>query len=153
MILGGWQINALTSMNTGRPSTPTAAAGSLKSEGSGQFADCLAAPRQLDSPGGWWDPSVLADPDDVGGTPRFGTCGPNALRGPGLINMEMGTFRRFQPTERMSVQFRAEAFNVSNTPNFRNPNSNIFSSGFGIVTGMANTGREGNDQRVFRLGL
>ena len=65
----------------------------------------------------------------------------------------MGLFRRFQPTEKVSVQFRAEAFNISNTPHFNNPNSNIASSGFGIVTSMANTGRDGNDQRVFRLGL
>ena len=152
-ILGGWQINGLASFYTGRPSTPTAPAGSVNSAGSGQFADCLAAPRKLGDPDGWWDPSTLADPDDIGGTPRFGTCGSNVLRGPGLINVDMGLFRRFQPLEKVSVQFRAEAFNISNTPHFNNPNSNIASSGFGIVGSMANTGRDGNDQRVFRLGL
>ena len=152
-ILGGWQINALASLYTGRPSTPTAPSGSVNSATSGQLADCLSAPRKLGTPDGWWDVSTFADPEDAGGTPRFGTCGSNVLRGPGLINMDMGIFRRFQPTERFSIQFRAEAFNVSNTPHFRNPNSNVASSGFGVVTGMANTGREGNDQRVFRLGL
>lgn len=152
-ILGGWQINGLASLYTGRPSTPTAPGGSIDSAGSGQFADCLAAPRKLGDPDGWWDPSTFADPDDVGGTPRFGTCGSNVLRGPGLINVDLGIFRRFQPTERMNVQFRAEAFNISNTPHFNNPNSNIASSSFGFVGSMANTGRDGNDQRVFRLGL
>ena len=152
-LLGGWQINALASLYTGRPSTATAPTGSLNSAASGQFADCLAAPRKLGSPDGWWDVSTFADPEDTGGTPRFGTCGANILRGPGLINVDMGIFRKFQPTERFSIQFRAEAFNVSNTPHFANPNSNVASSGFGIVSGMANTGREGNDQRVFRLGL
>ena len=152
-ILGGWQINGLASFYTGRPSTPTAPGGSINSAGSGQFADCLGAPRKLGDPNGWWDPSTFADPDDIGGTPRFGTCGSNVLRGPGLINVDMGLFRRFQPMERFSVQFRAEAFNISNTPHFNNPNSNIASSGFGVVTSMANTGRDGNDQRVFRLGL
>ena len=152
-ILGGWQVNALAAFYTGRPSTPTAPGGSLNSAGSGQFADCLAAPRKLGSPDGWWDVSTFADPDDVGGTPRFGTCGSNVLRGPGLINVDMGIFRRFQPTERVSIQFRAEGFNISNTPHFRNPNSNVASSGFGVVNGMANTGRDGNDHRVFRVGL
>jgi len=152
-ILGGWQINALASLYTGRPSTPTAPGGSLNSVGSGQFADCLSAPVKLGSPDGWWDPSTMADPDAANDPPRFGTCGSNVLRGPGLINMDIGVFRKFQPTERFSIQFRGEIFNVSNTPHFRNPNSNIASSGFGVVTDVANTGREGLDQRVFRMGL
>ncbi len=152
-LFGGWQVNALASFYTGRPATPTAPGGSLNAVGSGQFADCLAAPRKLGNPDGWWDVSTFADPEDVGGTPRFGTCGSNVLRGPGLINVDMGIFRRFEPTERVSVQFRAEGFNISNTPHFRNPNSNVASSGFGVITGMANTGRDGNDHRVFRIGL
>lgn len=152
-VLGGWQINVLASLYTGRPTTPTAPTGSHNSRPSGQFADCLAPPRKIGSPDEWWDISTLADPEDQGGTPRFGTCGSNILRGPGLINADMGIFRRFQPTERLSVQFRAEAFNVTNTPHFATPTASISSSNFGVVTGMANTGREGNDQRVFRLGL
>lgn len=152
-VLGGWQVNVLASLYTGRPTTPTAPTGSHNSRPSGQFADCLAPPRKIGSPDEWWDISTLADPEDQGGTPRFGTCGSNVLRGPGLINADMGIFRRFQPTERLSVQFRAEAFNVTNTPHFATPTASISSSNFGVVTGMANTGREGNDQRVFRLGL
>ncbi len=152
-ILGGWQVNALASMYTGRPSTPTAPGGVLNAARSGQLADCPAPPRKLGSPDGWWDVSTFAEPDEAGGPPRFGTCGSNVLRGPGHINMDMSVFRRFQPTERFSIQFRAEFFNVSNTPHFANPNSNVASSGFGIVTGMSNTGREGNDQRVTRVGL
>ena len=152
-ILGGWQINALASLYTGRPLTPTAGSGSLNSVGSGQFADCLAAPIKLGSPDGWWDPSTFEDPNVAGDTPRFGTCGSNVLRGPGLINVDMGVFRKFQPTEKLSVQFRAEAFNVSNTPHFGNPSSNVASSAFGVVGGMANTGRDGNDQRFFRVGF
>ena len=152
-VLGGWQINVLASLYTGRPTTPTAPTGSHNSRPSGQFADCLAPPRKIGSPDEWWDIATFADPEEQGGTPRFGTCGSNILRGPGHINADMGIFRRFQPTERFSVQFRAEAFNVTNTPHFATPTGSISSSNFGVVTGMANTGREGNDQRVFRLGL
>lgn len=152
-VLGGWQINVLASLYTGRPTTPTAPTGSHNSRPSGQFADCLAPPRKIGSPDEWWDISTFADPEDQGGTPRFGTCGSNILRGPGHINADMGIFRKFQPTERLSIQFRAEAFNVSNTPHFATPTGSISSSNFGVVTRMANTGREGNDQRVFRLGL
>ena len=152
-VLGGWQINVLASLYTGRPTTPTAPTGSHNSRPSGQFADCLAAPRKIGSPDEWWDISTFADPEEQGGTPRFGTCGSNILRGPGHINADMGIFRKFQPTEQLSIQFRAEAFNVTNTPHFATPTGSISSSNFGVVTGMANTGREGNDQRVFRFGL
>lgn len=152
-VLGGWQVNALAALYTGRPSTPTAPNGSLNSQGSGQYADCLAPWRKIGDPDQWWDVSTLADPADQGGTPRFGTCGSNVLRGPGLINFDVSLFRRFQITETVNIQFRAEGFNFSNTPHFSNPNANVASSGFGTVGGVQNTGRDGNDQRFFRLGL
>lgn len=152
-LLGGWQMNGLASMRTGRPSTATAPNGSLNSQGSSQYADCIGPTRTIGTADQWWDSAGLADPDEVGGTPRFGTCGSNTLRGPGLFNLDMGIFRKFQFSERIDLDFRAEAFNVSNTPHFNNPNSNVASSGFGQVTSLQNTGREGLDQRVFRLGL
>ncbi|MEJ7608536.1 MAG: hypothetical protein WKF37_20260, partial [Bryobacteraceae bacterium] len=57
--------------------------------------------------------------------PRFGTAGFNSLRGPELVNLDMGLFRQFKFTERVSMQFRAEAFNATNTPHFSNPSANI----------------------------
>ena len=80
-------------------------------------------------------------------------CGSSVLRGPGMIDVDMGVFGKFPLTERFRIQFRGEALNVSNTPHFANPNSNIASGGFGVVNNVANTGREGLDQRVLRMGL
>ena len=94
---------------------------------------------------------------------RFGTSGFNNLRGPQLVNLDLGLFRQFRFTERVSMQFRAEAFNATNTPHFSNPSSNIsnlrlnpdgtFQQGVFEVTGVTGTGREGIDERVFRFGL
>jgi hypothetical protein len=42
---------------------------------------------------------------------------------------------------------------VTNTPHFANPNSNVSGSNFGVITSIANTGREGIDERLLRLGL
>ena len=68
-------------------------------------------------------------------------------------------------TERWSVQFRAEAFNATNTPHFANPGNNVSNlqlnadgsiralGGYTEITGLANTGRDGIDERVFRFGL
>jgi hypothetical protein len=72
-------------------------------------------------------------------------------------------FRRFNVNERINIQFRAEALNVSNTPQWANPSSNIsslrttpdgrFQGGVFEITGVANTGRDGLSQRAFRLGM
>jgi len=153
-LLGGWQINALARLYTGTPITPAAAGIVLNAPGSGQFADCLGPVAKIGERTRWWDRTNLADPNTVSpNTPRFGTCGTGTLRGPGLINVDMGVFRRFQINERINVQLRGEAFNVSNTPHFGNPNADISSSNFGLIGAVQNTGREGNDQRLFRLGV
>jgi hypothetical protein len=84
----------------------------------------------------------------------LGTCGPGVLTGPGLFNMDLGLFRKFQVTERLDFQLRAEMFNMSNTPHFNAPNGDRNSSNFMIVgSGTRNTGREGVDGRMFRIGL
>jgi hypothetical protein len=153
-LLSGWQINALTRMSTGTPVTPVAPATTLNALGSGQFADCLGPVAKVGDRTRWWDRTNLADPNQVSpNVPRFGTCGTGVLRGPGLINVDMGVFRRFQFNERWSVQFRGEAFNISNTPHFANPGADVSSGNFGLIGDVQNTGREGNDQRFFRLGV
>ena len=152
MILGGWQLNNLLSLYTGQPFTVTGNAGSLNAQGSSQVADCIAEPRRIGTTGGsgpFYDPSSFAQPTGA----RFGTCGINTLPGPGLFNMDVGLFRRFTITERVNLQFRAEMFNVTNTPHFSNPNGDVTSGNFMLVTGIRNIGREGLDQRTFRFGL
>ena len=85
---------------------------------------------------------------------RFGTCGPNSVRGPGLFNLDVGTFRQFQLNEKATLEFRAEGFNMTNTPHFERPNSrNVNSGTFMILNRIRNTGREGIDERFFRIGL
>ena len=153
-LLGGWQINVLSRFSTGSPITPTAPNTTLNAPGSGQYADCMGPVETIGERTRWWDRTNLADPNAVSpNTARFGTCGSGVLTGPGLINFDMGVFRRFNITERVNVQFRGEAFNISNTPHFANPNSDIASANFGLIGDVQNTGREGNDQRFFRLGI
>jgi len=153
-LLGGWQFNALTRLGTGTPVTATAPATTLRAPGSGQFADCLGPVEKIGERTQWWDRTNLANPNQVSpNEARFGTCGTGTLRGPGLINVDLGIFRKIQIGERFSVQIRGEAFNISNTPHFSNPNSDVASGNFGLIGNVQNTGREGNDQRFFRIGV
>ncbi|MBM3739113.1 MAG: hypothetical protein FJW39_25340 [Acidobacteria bacterium] len=153
-LAGGWNVSTLATFYTGVPVTPTANATVLNAPGSSNYADCLSAPRKIGSPNLWWDPSTFADPNRVDPrTPRFGTCGEGVLRAPSIVNFDAGVFRRIRVTERVDLQVRAEGFNISNTPHFAAPAANISSGNFGVITATQNTGRDGIDARLFRLGL
>jgi hypothetical protein len=52
---------------------------------------------------------------------RQGTLGRNAIPGFGLTQVDLSSGRKFSITERLKVQFRADAFNLMNHPNFTNP--------------------------------
>ena len=124
LLAGGWQINGIFSSISGTPFTVTAAATSLNSPGNAQTADQVK-PKveklgQIGNGTSWFDPYAFLP---VTGA-RFGNSGRNTLRGPGLVNLDASVFRNFKLTERFNLQFRTEAFNVSNTPAFNNPGAN-----------------------------
>jgi len=86
------------------------------------------------------------------------------MRGPGYANLDMSFFRSFHLQGSKNLQARIEVFNVTNTPHFANPNSNINAvvynadgsiralNGFASVTGTNSLGRE-YDERYVRLGI
>ncbi len=67
------------------------------------------------------------------GAGRFGNFGRNVLRGPGFVNWQLAAFKRTKITERQSLEFRAEFFNLFNQAQFRNPVGDIGSVNFGRV--------------------
>jgi len=149
-ILGGWQVSGLLTMYTGGPFSVTAPGRSLNAPANGQTADQIKPEVEIiGSRTQWFDTSAYRAVTEA----RFGTSGWDQLRGPGLINLDLSVSRAFQLTERIGLQLRGEAFNVSNTPHFANPQSDVSSSQFGMSTGIRNVGREGLDERLFRLSL
>ncbi len=71
-------------------------------------------------------------PTDADGNPlRQGILGRNALRGFGATQWDFAVHRDFPVHERLTLQFRAELFNVLNHPNFGPPVSDISNSSFG----------------------
>ena len=147
--LGGWQINGVAMLRSATPFTVTASNTSLNAVASSQFGDCVSTPHKLDNIYQWYDKSTFAAP----AAGRFGTCGTNSLWGPRLINTDLGLDRNFVVSERFHLKFRAEAFNLANTPHHANPTNSISSGTFMQALGIANTGREGIDERTFRLSL
>jgi hypothetical protein len=82
----------------------------------------------------------------------IGNAGYNTLRGPGVTNLDLSVFRDFRYRERYSVQFRAEALNLSNTPHFATPQGNVTNAAFGQITGTTTASRL-IDERYLRFGL
>jgi hypothetical protein len=161
-VFGGWQVNTLFSAFSGSPFTVSSSGASLNLPGSSQRADLVGTVRKLGGTGpgqAFYDWNAFAPVTQ----PRFGTLGFNTLRGPNYVNLDLGLFRRFQVRENLRVEFRAEAFNATNTPHFGNPSNNIsnlrlgpngqFQGGVFEISGVNAIGREGIDERVFRLGL
>ena len=80
--------------------------------------------------------------------PQFtiGNSSRNPVLGPDFINLDLMAGRVFRVTERVRLDFRFEAFNALNTPQFRQPNAVLGAPGFGSITGAF-------DPRVFEAAV
>jgi hypothetical protein len=145
-ILGGWQVNGIFSSVVGGQYTLSASGTSLNMNGNSQTPDQIKPEiAKLGNVGDlpFFDTTAFANITEV----RFGNVGLYSMRGPGMVNMDFSLFRRFQVTERLNMEFKVEAFNLSNTPHFGNPTSSITSSNFGKILSVS------DDPRKFRFGL
>lgn len=151
-VLGGWQINGIFSAYQGRQYTLTASGAALNMPGNLQTPDQIKPAvdklGKVGDDGTWFDTSAFARPTGV----RFGNVGRNTMRGPGVVNTDLSLFRTFKPMEKLNLQFRGEAFNLSNTPHFGNPNGNRNSSNFGKILATQSSDALGRS-REFRFGL
>jgi hypothetical protein len=120
-IAGDWQLNGILSRTSGTPFSVVSSGTSVNAPGNTQTADQVLPSVKIlggHGPGNpYFDPLAFAPVTSV----RFGTSGRDILRGPGLFNTDLSLFRTFRLTERFKLQFRAEAFNLTNTPQFGNP--------------------------------
>jgi hypothetical protein len=152
-VLGGWQLNGVFSAYQGRQYTLSASGAALNMPGNAQTPDQVksdvATLGKVGDDGTWFDTTAFARPTGV----RFGTVGRNTMRGPGVVNADLSLFRTFRMTERLNLQFRAESFNLSNTPHFANPNGNANSSSFGKITSTQSAADAIGRSREMRFGL
>ena len=63
------------------------------------------------------------------------------MRAPSSENIDFSLFKMFKPVEKMTVQFRAEAFNILNQVVFGMPNTTLNSNQFGVISSQANSPR------------
>ncbi len=144
-VLGGWQLSGIFVVQSGTPIGFTANSATLRAPENTQRPDLNGDPKVIGTigPGSlYFDTSVFSAP----AANTFGNMTRNdSITGPGYVNLDGAIFKRFRLTERFQAEVRADAFNVTNTPHFNNPNGSFGSATFGQVTGAFG-------QRVVRFG-
>jgi len=141
-IAGDWQFNGILTIRTGQPFTPTLGT-STANTGSARpnrIADGNL-PSDERSVNRWFDKSAFTTPALY----AFGNAGRNILIGPGASNLDFSVFKIFGGGllgEGRQLQFRAEAFNMLNLPQFSNPNTRVDIPQGGVITSLSNNMRE-----------
>ncbi len=140
-LFDGWQLNAIATANSATPftvyDTANVALQATSPPISGYAAsrpdlvgDPNSGPRTVQA---WMDRSGfrrLRAPEEAG---HFGNAGRNVARGPSFVNIDVSLLKNFPLRERAYLQFRAEAFNAANHPNFGLPISDLASPNFGRI--------------------
>lgn len=134
-VLGGWQTNGILRLSGGLPFTPNMATSTLNGSG-GQRANVVAGcDWRLENPTPlrWFDTGCFSAPAQF----TFGNVGRNSVTGPGTKQLDFSLFKNITLAQRadtpVRVQFRAEMFNVTNTPQFNQPNSAIGNPQAGVI--------------------
>jgi hypothetical protein len=155
-LLGPWQLDGILRHATGLPFTPTASAAFCQCPGNTPTADVVPGPPALGFTAfpsffGFFEVPYLfptiAFAQPANGS--FGNVGRNAVRGPDFTNYDLSVSRQFVFVEHTRLEFRAEAYNLSNSTHFGPPIANVNSANFGLSTGTA----LGLGERTFQFAL
>ena len=156
-LIGGWQWQGINTLQSGVPFTPTISTDTANTGAGGQRPNVIAAPDVIGSPTCWFYVSAnaacrglapsQADTFSLPGQFTYGNGGRNIIRGDKLIQLDMSLFKNFKVTETKSFDFRAQVYNLTNTPSFSNPTTTVNLATGGQVTSTRNL------PRVFELGM
>jgi hypothetical protein len=125
--LGNWSISGLALHQSGFALTPTLG---TSSAGLATRPNQIAPVQQVGTLKQWFSTSSFAAPANG----FFGDAAVGSIRGPGYTSFNVALAKTFPVGERFKAQFRAEAFNVLNHPNFGGVVTSLGSANFGHVT-------------------
>jgi hypothetical protein len=154
-LVEGWSISPIVNLQSGNPFSPVVP---LPSDGSGS-GSLLAYDRPDLVPG---QSIALANPTPdlffnkaafVRHPFGFGNAGRNIIEGPGFEDVDLSIAKNTLIKESVNIQFRAEAFNLLNHPNFTQPNRTVTSGDFGRITATRTARGDLGSSRQIQLGL
>jgi hypothetical protein len=140
-ITGGWQAGAIVALQTGLPFTITYGADVANAGGGTQRPDASGQSISVSNPSAsnWFNRAAFRAPAPF----TFGNVGRNTVIGPALMNIDFSAHKVFRmPREGHQLQFRFEAFNFPNHPNFGLPNAVLLNAAFSSISTTATSMRD-----------
>jgi hypothetical protein len=149
-LASGWSISGIATLQSGFPFTPQLGYnpsnnGDSRNPVRPSWNPVFQGPVILGGPDQYFNPAAFLSP--ASGT--YGNVGRDVLVGPGLASLDLSVLKDTAVTEKLRLQFRAEAFNLLNRANFGTPNAVVFSSAStvpaptaGVVTSTSTTSRQ-----------
>lgn len=149
-VAGDWQLSAIETMESGLPFTPQLSYnpsndGDTRNPVRPSLNPSFSGPVILGGPDEYFNPNAFIQP--LPGT--YGNAGRNILQGPSLFETDLSAAKKFNLTERLNLQFRAECFNLLNHTNLNTPNPVVYTAATGgpsptagVITSTATTSRQ-----------
>ena len=151
-LVQGWTVSPIVNLQSGSPFSPiiavTDSKGSLEAFDRPSIAPGVSLYLPNPSPTGYLNPAAF-----LRQATGFGNAGRNILTSPGFEDIDLSIAKITSIKERASLQFRAEAFNLFNHPNFGQPTNNLASSAFGQILATRTTRGDLGSSRQLQLGL
>jgi Carboxypeptidase regulatory-like domain len=143
-IMGGWQTNGLLFSQSGLWFSPVLETSTTNTGTSSRpnVSGPIPYPKTVAN---WFLPTPYSTPAPY----TYGDASRNSLLGPGRTNFDTSLFKIFPIREQTSVEFRVEAFNVFNHPQFGYPNQTVGSPQAGEITSIVGNAR--NMQAAVRI--
>jgi len=137
LVLGGWQLGGILTLQDGFPFTVTCGPGNIQNGGGVCYPDATGIDWQLPADQRtrtrYFNTDAFADRIPAGGPFRYGTVKRNSLIGPGIISLDASANKRFTMGSRY-LEARIEVFNLPNRPIFGQPGSQLRTPNFGVLT-------------------
>jgi Carboxypeptidase regulatory-like domain len=127
-LVSGWSINSIITAQSGLPFTPQLSYnpsrnGDSKNPVRPFINPSFSGPVILGKPGEWFNPNAFLTESNAATMNGFyGNLGRDTLIGPGLATWDFSVLKATPMRERLSLQFRAEIFNILDRANFNTPN-------------------------------
>jgi hypothetical protein len=148
-IISGWSIAPIVSLQSGNPFNVTIASPAVNGVANTVRPLLTGTPVVTGNALGNWfaNPSVFVQQSLTAPT-TFGTLGRNVFVGPGFEDVDLSLIKNTKVTERMNVQFRADAFDFLNHPNYGQPNGSVGANLGTITTTRFPTGDSGSSRQL-----